>query len=780
MSLRVRKRDGATLQDYQDAKVQKAIAAAARDAGVCVADGDTADMLSEIRTLACEFAAGEIVGVEDVQDVVERTLMARYPTVAKAYILYRDQRTQARQARLHPDPEAVANYIHPGKYSRYLPENRRREVYAETVARTESMHLRKYGHIPGMEVVIKEAFQGVYATEVLPSMRSMQFGGEAVERNNCRIYNCSYSLCDRPRFFQEALYLLLCGTGVGFSVQFDHVEKIPALKRIDDTRVRHHVIGDSIEGWGDAVGALFDSYLKGYYVEFAYKRIRDRGMPLKTSGGKAPGHLPFKRALEKVRGLLHKAQGRQLRPIECFRIMCVLADAVLSGGIRRSAMICLFSLDDGEMLNAKTGEWYRDWPEYQNANISVVLKRDEAKKPQFKRVFRMTRQWGEPGFYFTNDYDYGANPCVEIGMNPVLTIDSEVLDLIQQWQREFRPTADALGRSLPASASLGPYLLPKHLPIGSKHTGWQFCNLTEQNAARFRTAEDFFRAARRAAVIGTLQAGYVDMPYLGWISEIIARREALIGVGMTGAMDSPDIALNPEYQRQAAETVKATNAEIARMIGIRPAARCTCVKPSGTTSLELGCVGSGIHPHHARRYFRRVVANELEPVFQYFRSVNPHMCVKKPNGDWVIEFPVEAPAGAIVSDELSAMQFLEKVLSTQVNWVETGTARPESSPGLIHNVSNTVICKEEDWDAVAEFIWTHRDHFNGVALLPATGDKDYAFAPREAVVTPADEAKWNYLLKNYKPVDYLAMVEDEDATDHKAEAACAGGMCELV
>lgn len=768
--LKVRKRDGVTLQDFTEEKVYRAISAAAKDAVVEIPAQEMTDMLGQIRTLAEEFASNGEIDVEEIQDVVERVLMTGYPAVAKSYILYRDQRAKARQERIHPDPEAIANYIHPGKYSRHLSAKRRRETYPETVARSQMMHLRKYGHIPGMAELIEDAFEGVFEKEVLPSMRSMQFGGEAVEKNNCRIYNCSYSLCDRPRFFAEALYLLLCGTGVGFSVQFDHVEKLPALRRIDDTRVKHFVIPDSIEGWADAVEELFMAAVRGYHVEFAYQKIRDRGRVLKTSGGKAPGHLPLKRALEKVRSILLAAQGRQLRPVECFRIMCVLADAVLSGGIRRSAMICLFSLDDGEMLNAKTGEWYKDWPEYQNANISVVLKRDEAKKPQFKRVFRMTRQWGEPGFFFTHDLDYGANPCVEIGMNPVLTLDSETIGLIHQWQQELHQQAD-----WPMS-----YLLPKLLRPGDKHTGWQFCNLTEQNAAKFRTPDDFYRAARRAAVIGTLQAGYNHFPYLGWVSEIIARREALIGVGMTGIMDAPEIALDPEHQRKAAEIVKATNTEVAAKIGIRPAARCTCVKPSGTTSLELGCVGSGIHPHHARRYFRRVVANELEPVFQYFRSVNPHMCVKKPNGDWVIEFPVEAPAGAIVSADLSSGQFLEKVLSTQIHWVETGTARPESSPGLIHNVSNTVIVREGEWDAVADFIWNHREHFNGVSLLPATGDKDYAFAPREAVVTPADEAKWNYLLKNYKPVDYMAMIEDEDATNHKAEAACAGGVCELV
>ena len=663
------------------------------------------------------------------------------------------------QALLIPDARAIADYIHLSKYARHLPEEERREIPGETIDRVEAMHLRRY---PALAPDIKWAFDQVRANKVLPSMRSMQFGGKAVESNHARLYNCGFSLCDRIRFFQEAMYLLLCGTGVGFSVQFDHVEKLPALGRVDPQRVKHHIVADTIEGWADALGDLINSYVKGYWVEFSYHKIRPAGTPLKTSGGRAPGHIPLKLALDKIRGLLDHAQGRQLRPIECYRIMCLAADAVLSGGIRRSAMLCLFSLDDGEMMNTKTGKWFESHPEYQNSNNSVILKRDEIKKPQFKRIFARTREWGEPGFYFADDLDSGANPCVEIGMNPVLTIDAKAREYAQAW---------ATKRSLP---------VPK-VKDGERLTGWSFCNLTTQNAALFTSPEDFYAASRAAAIIGTIQAGYQDFPYLGWVTEAVVRREALLGVSMTGMVDSPDIAFSPEYQRIAAKVVRDTNAEFAAKLGIEPAARLTCVKPEGTGSLKLGCVGSGISGHPGRRYFRRVTANPLERPFQHFRSINPHMCEDKHNaaGDWVITFPVQAPDKAVLVDDLTALQFLGKVMSTQQNWVLPGTARPDSSPGVNHNVSNTVVVAPDEWDDTMNFLWDNRKFFTGVALLAKSGDKDFAFAPREVVANEADEARWNYLIANYKPVDYTKMVETEDETDLKGELACAAGGCEI-
>lgn len=755
--VQVRKRDGLTLQPFDANKIQKAVRGAWGDTGLAMNEAQ----LQKVVASATSLLSDTVADVEQIQDTVEVALMKnKLYAVAKAYILFRNKRAELRQERKKPDPLAVSNYIHFSKYARHREEWQRREVYAETVARVEEMHLRKFATVPGMPQAIKDAFKFVYRKEVLPSMRSMQFGGAAIEQNNNRIYNCTFSYIDRPRVFGEALYLLLCGSGVGYSVQYDHVDKLPPLKYIDEDNVVHHTIADTIEGWADALTALVNSYIRGYNVEFNYSMIRLKGTPLKTSGGKAPGHRRLKQSLKMIRQVLSGAQGRKLRPIECHDIMCHAADAVLSGGIRRSAMISLFSLEDSEMMYAKTGVWYKTAPWRANANNSVAVKRDEVKKKQFKRIFQMTKEWGEPGLVFVDDAHIGTNPCAEISLNARLVIDADTVALLTE-------RAELRNKPLP------------NVKMGEVYSGWAFCNLCEINAAKFTSPENFYATAQAAAVIGTCQAAHTDMPYLGWVSEVIAEREALLGVGMTGMLDAPAIACNPEYQRNAAKIVTATNAIYAKLLGIRTAARATCVKPSGTTSLELGCVASGHHAHHAKRYIRRVIADELEPAFQKFKSVNPHMCVKKPDGKWVIEFPVEAPEGATVKDDLTALEFLAMVRSTQENWVIPGTARPDSTPGATHNVSNTVTVKPDEWDAVAEYIWTHRETFSGVSLLPSTGDKDYSFAPNEAVTTPSDEIRYNQLVHDYTPVDYTEIVESADGTDLVGEAACAGGACAI-
>jgi ribonucleoside-triphosphate reductase len=752
-AMSVRKRDGLTLQPFDTTKIQTAISKAWLDCGGCHDE----DQLHAITNLITTALQSETVDVEQIQDAVEVALMRHKQfAVAKAYILYRQKRAELRASRRAPDPTAVSDYIHFDKYARYRETLGRRELYLETIDRVEDMHQARFAHIPGMAEIIHWAFDRVREKRVLPSMRSMQFGGEAILKNNCRIYNCSFSLVDRPRVFAEALFLLLCGSGVGFSVQYDHVDKLPALKAVDPHNVVHHTIADTIEGWADALDALINSYIRGYYIEFNYSQIRPEGALLKTSGGKAPGHVPLKRALEAIRRILDGAAGRKLRPIECYDIFCLAADAVLSGGIRRSAMLCLFSIEDAEMMYAKTGQWGKTHPWRQNSNNSVILKRDDVKKKQFKRIFQMSKEWGEPGFYFTADLDYGANPCVEIGMDPTLVINDEIRAL--------------LARKLDAAILAA-------LKDGERRTGWSFCNLCEQNAQMFKTFEDFVVAAKAATIIGTCQAAYTSMPYLGWVSEAIAERDALLGISMTGMMDSPQVSTNPDYQRDIARMVKEWNADLAARIGIRPAARTTCVKPGGTTSLELGCVASGHGAHHAHRFIRRVVAKENQPVFQRFRSVNPHMCVRKPNGDWVVEFPVQPPDWAIVKDDLSALDFLKMVKSTQLNWVLEGIARSETSPGLTHNVSNTVQVQPHEWEPVADYLWENRAYFTGVALLSATGDKDFAFAPHEAITTEADEVRWNQLVAGYQPVDYTMVIENEAMPDFMSEAACAAGKC---
>ena len=747
----VRKRDSKTTQKFELKKIERAIQAA-WDA---VRPGREAEIdARKIATnVVIKFAGIEVADVERIQTEVGYALMDIDKEVAEAFIEYRTRRAAAREARRSPDAKALADYIHAAKYARYIPELNRREVFEETVDRVRVMHLKKF---PQVREEINWAFDRVLEKRAFPSMRAMQFGGEAIEKVNCRQYNCSFMHINRLEAFSETLYLLLCGSGVGFSVQDHHVDKLPKLAVVDVTKpetfkVVHHSIDDSIEGWANALKELIYGHVAGYYVEFDYSKIRPCGAPLKTSGGRAPGHVGLKIALERIREILTTAGGRKLTPIEAYDVLCLAADAVLSGGIRRSAMIALFSPGNQEMLTSKVGDWYSKHPWRANSNNSVVLKRGEVALDDFSNIIQATRQWGEPGFLFVDNIEYGANPCVEIGLDPTLHVDASNVERLRE-------------RGL-------------NVNIGDKLSGVAFCNLTEINAAKFTSLEDFKIGARAATILGTLQAAYTDFPYLGIVSEEIARRDALLGVSMTGMMDAPEIACNPEYQRIVAEYVLEVNAEIAAKIGVNPAARATAVKPAGTSSLAFGGVASGHHAHHARRQFRRVTANVMEPVFQYFKMINEHMCVRKPNGDYAIEFVIEAPPGAIVKDDLTAVEFMEMVKSTQINWVVTGTGRPEVSPGLKHNVSNTIQVREHEWKEVTEYLFNNQQYFTGVSLLPATADKAYPFAPNESISTEADENRWNQIVELYKPVDYSLMIELEDGTALKAEAACAGGAC---
>jgi len=732
----IRKRNGKTEQQFDISKIINAIQGAWIEVYGSVDAAKIDDIAQDLTySLCCDEKDDLVVDVETIQDAVEVALMrAGEHKVARAYIVFRDNRAKDRQ-RKQPDPDGISNYIHASKYARYQEDLGRRETYAETIARVEDMHVRKF---PAFAEDTKAAFDFVREKRLLPSMRSLQFGGTAMEANNCRGFNCSATLIDRPRAFSEALYLLLCGCGVGYSVQFRHVEKLPAIAR-QGNRVEHHVVQDTIEGWANAAYALICGAISGDYVEFAYHLVRDRGEVLKTSGGRAPGHVPLRQALERARGILLGAQGRQLRPIEVHEILCHFADAVRAGGIRRSAMIALFSLDDGEMLNCKSdASWFDKKPWLARANNSVVLKRDEVSEEQFRRIFKMTRNFGEPGFVFTEDWDHARNPCSEAGLDPVLVLEN-----------------------------------------GTRLTGWSFCNLCEINAASLTSLEDFMAVGKAAALIGTLQASYTDMPYLGQVTERIVRRDALLGIGMTGMQDAPGIALNPEYQRLVAETIVYWNNYYAEALGINSAARTTLVKPSGTTTLELMCkatpaIGSGIHAHHHGKFIRRVTADELEAPFQHFRKKNPTMCAQRPDGSWCIEYPVQVGEGATLRGTQTAIEFLDQVRSTELHWVSPGTTRGN----LRHSVSNTVTVKDNEWDAVADYLWQNRWDMTNASFLPDTGDTLYSFAPFEAIKTPEQERRWRELADAYEVVDYTEMVESGDATDLGGEAACAGGACE--
>jgi len=721
--MQVKKRDG-RIVEFKASRIHLAIAKAMLE---CYSknkeDYLEQEKLRELTEQVCKTLPQiKIIDIEIIQDTVEKILMeAGYYIIAKTYILYRQKRTELRQ--IEPDPNAISDYIHAAKYARYLKEEKRRETYHETIKRVETMHKKKYPHLVAK---IAEAFQFVHDKFVLPSMRSMQFGGEAIERRNARMYNCSFTLIDRPRVFGDILYLLLCGCGVGYSVQKQHVAKLPLLKEIDFNLTYFHDIKDSIEGWADAVNTLIESFLRGYHIEFNFERIRPPGSIL-NSGGKAPGHISLKKSLEAVRQILLCAQGRKLKPIECHDIICHLSKAVLAGGIRRSSLISLFSIDDDDMLYCKDKvnfDFLLKNTQRALANNSVVLDKKKCTFADFIRIQHLNKvNFGDPGFVFLEDFDTGINPCGEIGIDP---------------------------------------------KFGGE-TGFGFCNLVEINAAKCKNSSDFLKACEAASFIATLQAGYMDLPYLGDVTKKIIQRDALIGVSITGMMDAPWI-FDKHYLEKGAQIVKDVNTTTAKNIGINPAKRCTCIKPSGTASLELGCVSSGIHPHHSKQYFRRVVANPLEPVVQYFKKFNPQMVETKPNGDLCITFPIKTEG--LTLNDISTKEFLDKVFHVYKHWI-----LPGHRDGQTHNVSCTVVIDDKNWDDAFNYIWKHRDKISSMSFLPKQSDKEIPFCPRESVLTIKDIAQFDSLVKSYKAVDYSKMIEEEDVTIK--DSACSSDHCDL-
>jgi ribonucleoside-diphosphate reductase alpha chain len=728
------------------------------------------------------------IPIEAIQDEVEQVLMeSEFPDVAKAYILYRNERHKERSKEsLRPDSSMISEYIHLAKYARWIPEENRRETFEESVDRTINMFSEKLTEritdpftLEKNLNILKEAKQFILQKRILPSMRCLQFAGNRIKQHNAALYNCSFSLADRPRFFAEALYLLLCGCGVGYSVQSHHIEKLPVIKGFDTTRVTHHIIEDTIIGWANAVDRLIDAAINGYYPEFSFHMLRPEGSWLHVSGGKSPGHLPLKRLLQKLETILNHATGRQLKSIEVHDMTCHIAEAVLAGGIRRSSLIALFSIDDDDMTNCKIPENFRYAfgndpglnPQRAMANNSGVLQRSKCSKNDFVKLFESARHYGDPGFIFSNGEDYGCNPCGEIGLNPKIhrfenedeTMYYGALDTEFITRNGWKRVKD----------------WSNHI---TEMTGWSFCNLCEVNIAKCDDITKFFRACELASFIGTIQASFTSFEYLGEVTEAICKREALIGVGLTGIMDNPEIGMNAQNLEIGARFVVEFNKATAKDLGINPAARCTTVKPSGTASLLLGCVGSGRHRHHARRYIRRITANKLEAIAQEFRRVNPHMVQEKPNGDLSLMFPVLAPMGAYVEKEATALQSLNETIFLYENWILPGTAIPESSPGLTHNVSSTVSVSENEWDGLISAIWDSKNNLASLSVMPRMGDKGIPFIPREEIIDgdPVDEAIWEKLITNYKPVDYKRVKEFEDLTNRKGEVACSGGVCEIV
>jgi len=579
------------------------------------------------------------------------------------------------------------------------------------------MHWKMY---PELKDEISKAYEYVYDKKVLPSMRSMQFAGKPIELSPNRIYNCAYLPIDHRASFAEVMFLLLGGTGVGYSVQKHHVEQLPAIRKPDCKNPTRFLIGDSIEGWADAVRALMGSYFDGgRCLQFDFGDIRPKGARLITSGGKAPGPDPLRVCLAKIEAILNsKKDGENLRPIDVHDIVCHIADSVLAGGIRRAALISLFSVDDDDMVSCKAGSWWETNPQRGRANNSAVLIRHKLTEDTFRELWKRVEASGsgEPGIYLSNDKDWGTNPCCEIALRP-----------------------------------------------------YQFCNLCEVNVSDVVDQQDYEERVRAASFIGTLQAGYTDFHYLRDVWKKTTERDALVGVSMTGIGSAAVLGLD---MSAAAKVVKEENARVAKMLGIKSAARCTTVKPAGTTSLTLG-TSSGIHAWHNDYYIRRIRVGKNEAIYNYLAIHHPELVEDeffRPHDTAVISVPQSAPAGSILRTE-SPLQTLERVKRVASDWVRPGHRRGNNT----HNVSCTISLRDHEWDSVGKWMWENREYYNGISVLPYDGGT-YQQAPFE----DCSEDEYSRLYATLEGVDLTKVIELDDNTDLSGEAACAGGACEVV
>ena len=595
-------------------------------------------------------------------------------------------------------------------YSRFKDDDNRYESWDEAVDRVIDMHEQNYIiNNNTLQPYVEEARKAYKEQRVLGAQRALQFGGEQLMKHQMRMYNCTSSYVDRPAFFGEVFYILLCGAGAGFSVQKHHIKKLPKIQN-RTKQAKGYIVEDSIEGWASALDILMSSFFvgggkypeyEGRRVYFDLSQIRPKGAYI-SGGFKAPGPNGLRRSLDKIEHLLQgivldSKEPVEKKPIDAYDITMHAADAVLSGGVRRSATICLFSPDDELMMNAKTGNWFMENPQRGRSNNSAVIVRDKTTPEEFGKIMESVKQFGEPGFVFVESTEHTTNPCVEIGMFPQIK-----------------------GKS-----------------------GWQGCNLTEINGGKCNTEEDFYKACRAASILGTLQAGYTDFKFLSDTSKKIFDREALLGVSITGWMNNPDILFDEKILQKGAKIVKDVNKEVAAVIGINPAARTTCVKPSGNASVLLQ-TASGIHAEHSSMYIRNVQMNKESEITQAIMKTNPYMVeesVWSAGGtDVVVSFPILPKKGSMYKDDLLGVKHLELVAKAQKYWVEAGTNEDLcADKGVRHNVSNTIIV--DDWDAVENYVFQNRHSFAGISFLPMTGDKDYNQAPNTAVITAKDMVK---------------------------------------
>ena len=595
-----------------------------------------------------------------------------------------------------------------------------RETYQEAVERIKKMHQERFWFYK-IDQEIEEAFEFVKQKKVFASQRSLQYGGKPIVKNNLRLYNCAYSNCDRLRFFGEMFYLLLSGVGAGLGLRKQHIEELPNLlskKDMFERSSREYIVKDSIEEWSDTINDLLESYhnTSKHKLVFDYTQIRPAGSKI-SSGGRSSGYIDLKNAIDKIEIILQDAiikDQNQLSSIQCFDICCLLADVVLAGGRRRSALIALFNHDDYNMINAKNGNWFEKHSHRSNANISVAIDPKEATKELVLDVVKRGFEYGEPNLYFTPN-ECGTNPCGEIGLYPYTFDDKEA--------------------------------------------GWSMCNLTEINLSKIEDEHEFYDAVKASALIGTLQAHYTNSGYLGESTRKILEQEALLGVSLTGVYDCK-FDLDDQVLRRGVEIAKMINTKYAQIIEIKRASRVTTIKPSGTASI-IGGTCSGIHPHHAKHYIRRVRISKLDPLYTEIKTKLPRCIdeIKNDNNTSTVMFACSSIGKS--KHDINTDQFLNKILQIQKSWVLEGTQK-ERVKGLTHNVSNTTSIKKDEIESVASFIYEHRFMIKGFALMPFYEEtSNYPNLPFETV-DPQDPLYLELLGLDWSVIDFSITKEDID------------------
>ena len=622
-------------------------------------------------------------------------------------------------------------------------------------------HKLKYiGKAKELKPYLDFASDIIKSQRALASQRNLQYRSSQILQHNARMYNCTSLYIARNRAFQESFYLGLCGCGVGWGLLIPMVNNLSKIQK-RNLGTKTYVIPDSIEGWADSLGVLMSSYFvdeqpfpeyAGYEIKFDYSEIRPEGSYV-NGGYKAPGPSGLKHALEKIEALIEnwiEQEGNTIRPILAYDILCHSSDAVLSGGVRRSAANAVIDPNDSEMINAKQGNWRSTNPQRGRSNNSVLLLRHLSTKEQFTNLVNMNRGDSDIGFVFANSWFDMFNPCYEILKIPIL-VETDLSKIPYDEVEEF-------------------------ISIHKDLCGVQMCNLTEINAEKAIDEDSFLEAVKGASILGTLQAGYTTFPYLGKVTEEIVRRESLLGVSITGWTNNPWLLENPEILQKGAKTAINTNEKISSIIGINPAARVTTVKPSGNSSVVLQISASGANPTHSKRHFRIMQINKIADISKFLETEHPYLIEEgvwsNTNSDYAIFVPIENPPEVLVKSEIKDIKHLEIIRYIQQNWVIPGTVPSRCVyPGINHNTSCTVVVSHDKYQEVADYIWENRQDFTAISFATESIDKDYNQAPFTEVLD-ADEILKKYgdgaLLASGLVVDGLQYFNNNlwEACDH--------------